>query len=132
MIVVLLSGGKKKSAKLALQKALEKLNSTLEASKGVFFSGKDVYDMVDLYAFPHIAGLFQLKNSVANDLYEELQLEDKYIYLFRWFKEIKARPEFNDGKTFVPVSTYHFWLEEVQQRGYGKMKMVPFRLPMKL
>ena len=69
--------------------------------------------MVDIYAFPHISRLFYLKDSAANKLYEELKLEDKYIFLFRWFNEIRARPELNNDKDMLPISAFHHWLKEL-------------------
>ena len=71
LYVVIMTAGQLESAKVALTKALEKLNSTLAQTKGVFFSGKDDYDMMDLYAFPHISRLFYLKDSAANHIYEQ-------------------------------------------------------------
>ena len=59
--------------------------------------------MVDLYAFPFVSRLFYLKGSALNDVYEQFDFENRYMYLFRWFKAIRARPELNDGKAIIPV-----------------------------
>ena len=127
---VLMSRGHLESSVNSLTKAMEKLNHTLAASKTHFFSGKDDYDMVDLYAFPHISRLFYLKDSALHDLYQKFEFEKKYIYIFRWFKEIRARPELNDGKAIIPVRAFHLWLEELKELPIGKKP--PLRLPMKL
>ena len=86
--------------------------------------------MMDLYAFPHISRLFYLKDSAANHIYELFHFEDKFINLYRWFKEIRARPELNDGKGIIPVRAFHLWLEELQTMELGTKP--PLRLPMKL
>ena len=125
-----MSRGGIKSSVTSLTKALEKLDYILGASKSVFFSGKDDYSMVDLYAFPHISRLFYLKDSALNYLYEQFQFEDKYIHIFRWFKEIRARPELNDGKGIIPVNAFHLWCEELAPMKVGTKP--PLRLPMKL
>ena len=130
LFVIIMSRGQLESSVLGLKKAMEKLNYLLGSSKSFFFSGKDDYSMVDLYAFPHISRLFYLKDSAQNDLYKQFQFEDKYIHVFRWFKEIRARPELNDGKAIIPVRAFHLWLEELLTLEIGKKP--PLRLPMKL
>ena len=86
--------------------------------------------MVDLYAFPFISRLFYLKDSVQHYIYEQFQFEDKFIHIFRWFKEIRARPELNDGKAIIPLRAFHLWVEELEELEIGKKP--PLRLPMKL
>ena len=130
LYVIIMSRGGLESSVVSLTKALDKMNQLLGASKTVFFSGKDDYCMVDLYAFPHISRLFYLKDSAQNDLYEKFNFEDKYIHIFRWFKEIRARPELNDGKAIIPVRAFHLWLEELSEMEIGKKP--PLRLPLRL
>ena len=86
--------------------------------------------MVDLYAFPFVSRLFYLKGSALNDVYEQFDFENRYMYLFRWFKAIRARPELNDGKAIIPVQGFKYWLEELAPMPLGKKP--PLRLPTKL
>jgi len=86
--------------------------------------------MPDLYGFPHIERLFYLKDSVLNKLYEQLKIEEKYPYLFTWVHTIRARKEFNDGKTLSELKAFQKWLEELITLPIGKKP--PLRIPMKL
>ena len=92
--------------------------------------GKQRYSMVDLYAFPFVSRLFYLKDSALHVMYEQLNLEDRYPSLFKWFKAIRACPELNDGKAIIPVSGFTYFLAELAPMPLGKKP--PLRLPTKL
>ena len=59
-----------------------------------------------------------------------LSLDGRAFLSENEFKEIRARPELNDGKGIIPVRAFHLWLEELQTMEIGKKP--PLRLPMKL
>ena len=86
--------------------------------------------MADLYAFPFVSRLYYLKDSALHYMYEELDLENRYKYLFRWFKAIRAKRELNDGKAIIPVNAFKNWLIELAPMPLGKKP--PLRLPTKL
>ena len=86
--------------------------------------------MADLYAFPFVSRLFYLKDSALNDLYVKFDLENKYPYVFKWHKAIRAKAELNDGKAIIPINAFHNWLVELAPMELGKKP--PLRLPTKL
>ena len=113
-----------------MTKALDFLNMQLEISKTDFFTSKESYSMVDLFAFPFVSRLFYLKDSELHYMYEGLDLENRYKNLFRWFKAIQAKPELNDGRAIIPVNAFKNWLIELSTTPLGKKP--PLRLPTKL
>ena len=113
-----------------MTKVLEYLNMQLAASQTEFFLDSVSYSMVDLYILPFVSRLFYLKDSALQEMYEKMRLEDRYPRLFRWFKEMRSKPELNDGKAIIPVQAFHYWLEELAPMPLGKKP--PLRLPTKL
>ena len=126
----LLSRGKLQEYQINLEKILDYLNMQLELSETDFFLSKAKYSMVDLYIFPFVSRLFYLKDSALHDVYTRYRFEDRWIYLYRWFNAIRARPELNDGKAIIPERGFKLWLEELAPMPLGKKP--PLRLPTKL
>jgi len=130
LYTVLMSRGQDQPSYATMTKALDFLNMQLEISKTEFFNSKESYSMEDLFAFPFVSRLFYLKDSELHYMYESLDLENRYKYLFRWFKAIQAKPELNDGRAIIPVNAFKNWLVELSTTPLGKKP--PLRLPTKL
>ena len=127
---VLMYRAQDKASMATLTKVLDYMNLLLQNSSTDYFLGKERYSMVDLYAFPFVSRLFYLKDSALHAMYEQFALEDRYPFLFKWHKTIRAQPELNDGKAIIPVSGFVNFLAELAPMPLGKKP--PLRLPTKL
>lgn len=130
LFVIIMSHGTSNSAILKLQKAFDQLEAWLNESSTPFFLSNNNYSMVDIYGFPHTSRVFYLKGSVQNDLYEKMQIEQRYPFLYKWFVTMRSDPSLNDGRAIINVRAFHLWLEELVTLPIGKKP--PLRLPMKL
>jgi hypothetical protein len=46
--------------------------------------------MCDYYGFPHISRVFYMKGSTLDQVYTSLEIEQKFSYLYGWFKKIRS------------------------------------------
>ena len=46
--------------------------------------------MIDLYGFPHTSRVFYLKGTLLDNLYNELKVEEKYPFIYKWIHTMRS------------------------------------------